>query len=291
MKKMKSFIFLTQLFTAFLYTNGFVITESTVNMKIKDDVDTKIANSLSEIRNSFTETAEKFLTMKVKHVEKILISMEAVNELSDNVALANNISSIRCGTGVGLCTTTVTNDVGRRMLQAGGFATVETTYDVTETQLSTIDGLSMTNETFESTLKSDIGVSSSLNITSLGSVVDIVVQMEGAVAEDPLGTDYIDDTNSLGLRATVLSQVNSQDDYVRSPVIDLCPTERTCTGRGTCDTVTGVCACNGDFWGIECETVCACVNEGECKNAYCHCDFPYYGLRCGGVSSLSSASV
>lgn len=286
---MKGIIFITQIIGLILYTNGFVITETTINMEIKDDVDTKITNSIDEIRNSFTDTAEKFLTIKVKNVEKLLINMQAVNELDNNTVLANKISSLRCGSGVALCTTTIQNSVGRRMLQAGGFATVETTYDILETQLSSIDGLSMTNETFESTLKTNIGVSNDLNITSLGSVVDIVVQMEGAVADDPLSTDYIDDTDNLGLRTIVLSQVNTQDDYVRSPVINLCPTERTCTGRGTCNSDTGICTCNGDFWGIECETTCACVNDGECRDAYCHCGFPYFGLRCSGVSVLSNA--
>lgn len=286
---MKILIFITQIIAFILYSNGFVITETNVNMEIKDDVDVKISNSIDEIKNSFNDTADKFLTIKVKHVEKFLINMQAVNELGNNTVLADEVSSLRCGTGVALCTTTVQNSVGRRMLQIGGFATVETTYDILETQLSSIDGLSIKNETFESTLKTNLGVSNDLNITSLGSVVDIVVQMEGAVADDPLGTDYIDDTNNLDLRFIVLSQVNILDDYVRSPVINLCPTNRTCTGRGTCNSDTGICACNGNFWGIECETTCECVNDGECRNAYCHCGFPYFGLRCSGVSVLSNA--
>lgn len=58
---------------------------------------------------------------------------------------------------------------------------------------------------------------------------------------------------------------------------NLCPDSRDCNGNGTCDPNTGKYICVGNWWGVNCDTAC------ECKNALCHCTFPYYGLTCSEI--------
>jgi hypothetical protein len=94
-------------------------------------------------------------------------------------------------------------------------------------------------------------------------------------------------TNLNNATQTLVTLLGSGTDNVETVTLDLCGT-RDCNSRGVCSQSTGICACTGTFWGVNCETACSCDNGGDCQatHAYCECDYPNYGKRCGSTKLI-----
>lgn len=210
----------------------------------------------------------------------------------DDVALdpnfADKVKAARCQDAEELCEVSVSGgrrlDAHGRVLQVDNI-TIAITYSIDETAYNaTFD---FDDPEFLQALADSIGV----NVTDIdvsgdssGNVVIEVTLTDESNGEDPLSEDLItqiqeinDNMDSIG--DDLVSELGLDPSDIEQQALDLC-LDRTCSGRGTCDENTGVCDCDGDWWGIDCETECSCENNGECDGAYCVCVYPFYGQRC-----------
>jgi len=114
--------------------------------------------------------------------------------------------------------------------------------------------------------------------TIVGGTVSVRVAVY-AVANgvDPIEVSELDQLRVLN---NALVRAAGSDGAVAHS-LDLCA-ERTCHGVGACPPDSGVCECVGDWWGVDCETPCACQNGGVCDGrGLCVCPYPFFGKDCG----------
>jgi len=104
----------------------------------------------------------------------------------------------------------------------------------------------------------------------------VVIEMFVSATAD--GVAPIEPAVVNGLRG-VAAALAAHSPMSVSDTLSLCGT-RVCNGRGTCH--EGLCKCAGDWWGIDCETPCACKNGGVCDGGgMCTCEYPNHGRDCG----------
>ncbi len=141
---------------------------------------------------------------------------------------------------------------------------------------------------FKTNLATELTVDeSTFTITAHGgSVIVNALFTVDLVATVPLEVDTITHFQTvhttMNLNANDAKVTNGvSEDSVVTYTLNLC--EHACQSVGTCAPSTGVCACVGNFWGIDCETPCTCAGGEPCVNAICSCTYPNYGLRCDSV--------
>lgn len=179
---------------------------------------------------------------------------------------------------------------------AGSDIAVQMVFALNDTEFDT---LVSTGNTLESTgfidaLATDLSVNaSSIDITVSQSVAVVEITLLATGSEtNPLDESTVLQLTSLEESATTEANTivtDLGDGTVTVADVDLCGS-RTCSGRGDvttgvtdangCVLSTGVCACTGAWWGINCETPCTCENDGVCTTAYCNCEYPFHGKRC-----------
>lgn len=248
-------------------------------------------DAIADIKSSTTGT-----TIKVKTTEKATLPSSFYSSNSNKTQLQENIKAAR---GCTDCQVVFKNIPGgsRRMLQ-GGDVTVEIIFSLDDTAFAELvnTGNNLDDPQFLSDLATASGVpEGDISITVVGTEVVLEVTLVAYPDENgnPVTEDSIQDLQNLQdnvetIAQTVISEVG--DGEIESQVLDLCG-ERDCSGRGTCNTETGICVCTGDWWGINCESTCECYNGGECVNSYCQCLFPYFGLRCDDIATLGPIYV
>ena len=281
------------------------IMTSNVKFYVRNDTDrmTVIDDILLEFNNQFPDTTAYVIRETIKSEETGSISFQLVNDVNNNTLLAEKIAQVRCGSAADECNIVIENErrrllsddrrapLGRELVDP--FVIIEITFDLSSDLLGAVNGLDLSDPEFEAELLEALGLDNTtdITITSNGGDITVTATLESNESEDPLGENLVAtgqeaSTNLTDITNAILDALGGVDTQLLSTTVDLCPVERDCNGRGTCDPQTGVCACVGDWWGIDCETACECENDGECKNALCHCDYPYYGLRCNSTSTV-----
>ena len=208
------------------------------------------------------------------------------------------------------CTAVVTVG-GRRMLesehrelQSGGTIEIEITFDLSEAAYNELiaDGNNLDDANFTNDLASELGVHpDNITVTVTDGEVVVEVSLLAQVTDEPSGEETIDALQEIQASLDNATQVlvdefDEPGSSVTTVSLDLCGS-RDCSGFGDgsapdtddngCNTLTGICVCNDDRWGINCESECECNNGGYCSNNLCHCDYPYYGLRCDDTIDCS----
>ena len=202
------------------------------------------------------------------------------------------------------CTAVVTDTGSRRMLQSGGNIEIEITFDLTEAAYNELiaDGNNLDGANFTNDLASELGVHpDNITVTVTDGEVTVEISLLALVTDEPSGEDTVADLqeiqNSLDNATQVLvNEFDEPGSSVTTVTLDLCGS-RDCSGFGDgtapdtdgngCNTFTGICVCTNDRWGINCESECECNNGGYCSNSLCHCDYPYYGLRCDDTKNCT----
>ena len=149
--------------------------------------------------------------------------------------------------------------------------TISITYALSVEEYESIPWREIGSPEFLAALAAELG--GGVDVSSVQSAGGSSVRVEFSV-DDAGGGGGV--TTLKALVAAVAAVVDTMDD------LDLCAA-RSCSGRGACR--EGVCACEGDWWGIDCEVPCVCQNGGVCNGPACTCPYPYFGMACGEVKN------
>lgn len=213
---------------------------------------------------------------------------------NDNTNLFDNIRSIVCpGELYEYCDVAFVSST--RLLQGSGSIAIQVTYSISSDLFDQLiaNGTSFSDGSlFEQALADALGISvEDITISSdVGEfVVEYIVAQE-AIGDDPLLEENLNSLQSVStelaiILSTTTSEFGLNENDIQLLSVDYC-SGRDCNGRGTCNPSTGVCTCtNTDYWGVNCETFVTCLNNGVKEDgvAYCICEYPYYGLRCGST--------
>lgn len=143
------------------------------------------------------------------------------------------------------------------------------------------------NGTFSADLVDRLGdyLNRTVEFAGVNTTGYTVVNAWHTVEGDGITPVPADETNNLiTLGINVNQAVNAQGFNYLPTVgqIDRCG-NRNCNYHGTCNSDTGVCECtNVNYWGLNCETLVTCENDGwkKADDQYCVCPYPWGGLRC-----------
>jgi hypothetical protein len=263
-----------------------VITNSIVELYVKNDtaridVTGDIVDQVDVLHPS---TSEYEIVYEIHSEERGTITNAIFELVNNDTAVNEAILLVRYGSAASYASTNL--QTRRRALQSSTNIVIELYFDLTSDLLSTIDGLTLDDPAFEAALIAALGLANTtdLVVTSNGGDITITAVLYAEDSSDPLGVDLLQTAQDLqndltNITNVLLNEIGAVGTQLLQSTLDLCPEARDCTDNGVCDDDTGVCECVGDWWGINCETPCTCAN-GSCVNAYCQCQFPYYGLRC-----------
>jgi hypothetical protein len=255
-----------------------------------------VGNLINYTKGNVTEGSSVIVT--VSGTSEAAFDLAIIGAFSGTqTELGDHIKSVVCGTAP--CEVTFPTASRRRLQSAGTFG-VSVTFDVDEglyNQLLAQNAFS--DPGFAAALAAAAGVNSSdVVVTPTASTLEVtfIVAQEPTPGE-PLGDPPLDLLQEIGNQADALGDVVATEVGIPTTAVavdnvDLCA-DRDCSGRGTCDADTGKCDCQGQFWGINCETPVTCLNAGVPAYIetftdawwYCNCPYPYYGLRCGTTNT------
>lgn len=266
---------------------------SSTNTTRKNEI---IDDFIEQINVEFPPNANYNVSKVIKIANSGTLTLELIQAISNRTQLEDAFKDVHCGTLKDYCTVDI-EFYSRRLLSARSLATslpLEITFDIPEALLSQLDGIELDDGSFEQAIADALGIdlnSTDIIIDSSDSSITVDAIVSANPGDDPLDTTLIDASTELQndmdtIIAALIAQAGGGSFVIETDIV-LCPTDRTCNGRGTCDENTGVCDCVGDWWGIDCETPCECGTHGDCVNAYCVCEYPWYGLRCDDESACS----
>lgn len=278
-----------------------------VKFFVANDTERKqvINDFFTQLDIDFPTNPDYDVTKVIDSVESGLITVQLIQLVNNNTKLENAFKALRCGSSPELCVVTISYpDGGRRLLrdvdprELSGVASIQIRFELSQELYNDLDGITLDNSTFEQALADALGVSNNedVTITSTGGFVTVYGSLSAPSINDPLDTTLIDAANNLQTNMQII--IAALIDLIGSPTqgfvvgttIDLCPSSRNCNNVGTCNPATGVCTCIGDYWGINCETPCTCVNGGYCRDAMCRCTYPWHGLRCDSVTDCGTCA-
>ena len=233
---------------------------------------------------------DRVLTL-VQGNESVIVPVEIYTDHSD---FMDALIAARCGDAADLCTVRlVSTNEGARRLSGRELATesvtIEIVYEIDDAAFAEIQGDALDSESLRDKLAIQLGVASEdidVFTETTGEVTVSVVLTEESDGFEPIGEDTLAEIQSIQsslttITADLVTELGLEAADIEGTEVDLCA-GRDCNGRGTCDSATGVCTCNVDtHWGINCETPVSCLNGGTVMGAYCACDYPAYGQRCG----------
>lgn len=249
---------------------------------------------ISDLNVQFPDTADYEFHKRIVAQETGTLTLELIQLIGNNTKLKEAFRKVRCDDAEDVCGIDFDFNGNRRLLFASrelatsiGF---ELNFDLDSSLLGTVNGFDFDDPEFEQALADALGLNnvSDVSVTSIGGDITIEVTLVATPGADPLGDDLLDlalelQSNMTSITTALLDELGAEEAQLISSEANLCPESRDCNGNGTCDPNTGKCVCVGNWWGINCDTACECENNGECKNALCHCMFPYYGLRCSEI--------
>ena len=272
--------------------------------------DIKVSNpsKRQQIALGLANKAKEGDTENIVHVlskgrERVTVYNDLFLTVNNDTMTLEGICKARCGDKSHSCKCTITGGSGRRMMMRSkrSLQALQQPVSVTitwEIDYDTYVALESTGETFDdpefiqaiatelgvdvgtiTVLTSDGDIELTVNLVdedvATGDITELVTQMQDIDAS-------LDNTTSI-----LIDSLNLDPLDVEKSEVDLCG-DRDCNGRGTCDLTSGICACVGDWWGVNCEIACECSKGGTCKDAYCHCEFPHYDQRCESVAKLGA---
>lgn len=170
------------------------------------------------------------------------------------------IKEARCGEYADLCELQVVN---RRILQSGG-STVDIilTYTVDDAVFqSWVSGnTTFDSSTFVTTLAQSLNISEQeINvITESGNVVVTIALVDTygngeAIDQSTITTMETIQSSLTNITQDLVTSLNLDQSDITATQANLCG-NRDCSGRGTCNTSTGVCTCSSPaYYGINCE--------------------------------------
>lgn len=262
----------------------FAVTNST---KRRETINSIVA----DLDTQFPDTAGYTFQKRVLTQETGFLTQELVYLIGNGTKLEEAFRQVRCNDADGECEFSIDYSGSRRVLsmsrELATSLSFELNFDLDSSLLGTVNGFDFDDPGFEQALADALGLNnvSDVTITSTGGDITIDVTLVAIPGADPLGDDLLDlalelQANMTSITTTLLDELGAEEAQLISSGANLCPESRDCNGNGSCDPETGSCVCVGNWWGINCDTVCECENNGECKDALCHCLFPYYGLSC-----------
>lgn len=252
-------------------------------------------NLIDQVRSDVADDSNLYAS--VSGSSTAIFTRAFFDESADDSTALASIKAVVCGDVP--CTINSTDGAGgsRRILQSAGEVAVVITFDIDEGLFAELLARNeFTDPAFVTALAAESGIPAG-NITI--STTSATLEVTFVVAEESDGVDPIDNSivgalnnvsssaDSIAVAVATDLGLNTSDVEISS--IDLCG-DRDCNGRGTCDSDTGICACTDlNYWGINCETPVSCTGgRGTPRGQYCHCDYPYIGLRCEGISTICS---
>lgn len=256
------------------------------NMTAKNEI---MQTFLAQVNGGFPQNTSSYnITKVITEISPGTLNLELISAVGNQTRLEEAVKAVRYGS---LQQYATIEFEGRRMLSDGRRLDItvpfEMTFEVSEELYALVDGIEFDDDAFEQALADELGINLNITDITLGSGTDVitVVATMTAVPDgiNPLTTALIDSTYVLQnvMETFLINLVGGVGNvYVVNTNVDLCPEDRTCYYNGECNSDTGVCLCVGDWWGINCETPCVCINDGECVHAYCVCEYPWHGLRC-----------
>lgn len=252
-------------------------------------------NLIDQVRADVADDSNLYVS--VSGSSTAIFSRAFFDESADDVAALASIKAVVCGDVP--CTINSTDGAGgsRRILQSAGEVAVVITFDIDEGLFAELLARNeFTDPAFVAALAAQSGIPAG-NITI--STTSATLEVTFVVAEESDGVDPIDNaivgalnnvsSSADSIAVAVATDLGLNTSEVEISSIDLCG-DRDCNGRGTCDSDTGICACTDlNYWGINCETPVTCTGgRGTPRGQYCHCDYPYIGLRCEGINTVCS---
>lgn len=252
--------------------------------------------STTKSNTTVTQTIYAF----VDGSEQVTLNPLLFDTVNNNSLVLEQIENLICGSASQFCTAQITN---RRLLQRDlqNTITVTVTYSV-DSDIFDIIGSSgsFDSPTFIQNLADAVGVLPG-NVTIV--LIDGTFSIDYVIAEESDGQDPIDQSvlDSIDTVASeidsitdvIVAQFNLQRSDFSNTSVDKCA-DRDCNGRGSCNSSTGICTCtNTDYWGVNCETIVTCANDGikKTSEAYCKCTFPYYGVRCENTQNCNCQTI
>lgn len=249
------------------------------------------------------------VTAQLSSTEYAVFDGAMFDKVGNETAVLEALKAQVCGSDVpNLCNISVEKVTGyRRALSDDGSSRelaiteqykVSVTFVVDDSAYSSIPDGSFDSSTFLTDVATTLGINAS-DITILDSdgtvTIEYIVSKE-STTKDPLTATNLAalstiDSELAALLSTVETSVGLTSGSIGSTTVDKCA-GRTCNGRGTCDSATGVCTCtDSNYWGLNCETAVDCNTGTKATgSAYCICDYPTYGLRCENSLTCPSAT-
>lgn len=208
----------------------------------------------------------------------------------DNDGLLQHIKSVVCGD----VQCEVQLGAQRRILQSSGAVVVSIEYSIDSTLMDQLLKAAAFNDP---QFIQDLALATGLNqkdiviYTTTGSFeIEFTVAQE-AQGNEPLDEEALNAVEALSSALSSLSQTLTQllsipEGSIQSGGVDKCG-GRDCNGIGTCDPLTGACACQVGWWGVNCGTAVVCENGATIHptESYCICNYPYWGKRCSSIKT------
>lgn len=259
-----------------------------------------IQQAISNVNTAFAASSAN-RNYVIKSTENAKVPLALLQQVNDDTLFKTKYAESR-GCSEGQCTVNIVYP-SRRVLERLGRSlqesaiTVTLSYELSEQAFLDLEasGNTLDDPAFITSLATDLGVDESdVNVVSDGGTVTIEVTVTTDASGDPTGEDAMADLQEIAASVdetttTLVNQLGTTEDTVETVSLDLCGS-RTCSGVGNtdvegtdangCAISTGICECQDGYWGVNCETLCACDNGGSCRNSICHCAYPYFGLRC-----------
>jgi hypothetical protein len=277
----------------------FVVSTSEVIFNVKDSSAREQATLtiISDLKGTVDDPSD--LLFNVASTETSTIPMAVYDEINDPSLITQSYEKARgCYPD---CTATVTyignQKQNRRVLQFNDYVTIEIHFELTESAYNDLvaSGNNLDDPTFLDELSSELGtLTSNLTVSVVDGEIVLEVSLLAASTGDLTGEETIEQMQEIqdslnNATHVIVEELGESTDSVTTVELDLCG-DRDCNGRGDstvdgansdgCVLETGICACIGNWWGINCESPCTCDNGGVCCDALCHCPYPYYGEIC-----------
>ncbi|GBG34926.1 Scavenger receptor class F member 1 [Hondaea fermentalgiana] len=223
-----------------------------------------VARRLVEESVSRIADGQDATSVTLRGLESATLDAALLDAAGGAEALAEILRELVCG---GACELSVEESSGRRLAETG-LINVRLTYLLSPEEFEALENQTAFGDgaAFEQALAAALNVTVE-EVTVRASdgevVVEYAVTAEAGAEGDPLTEEKME---ALG---RVRALVDAATDAVESELsvelgdaaVDYC-NGRTCSGRGTCDAETGICACSSDeYWGVNCETAVSC-NDG-----------------------------
>jgi hypothetical protein len=286
--------------------------------------------AIEDLRNSVNENKT---VMMIQGVDDVILNQDLFGNFSVS-ELVNAVNTVRCGNVVDLCesTNSTANQTPNRRMLEDQDVVITISYDIDPDVYQDLldSGHNFEDPEFVEALALELGVNASdINVVNSTGSLDIEVTIVDTVEDgEPIGDAFLEDIDSIqnnldNVTGIVADDLNTTDFTLE--LVDYCG-DRTCSDRGTCNATDGVCDCDPNWIGVDCdvyqitdaptsapsasptaspttpqptasptEPICQvenCNNGGRCGHVkmgfHCVCNFPHWGVKCDNIANLGN---